>query len=129
MKKLLIGLLALSSISAFADCRLFLKGDSQDYRRVEKIMKKKGFDRSFREDDADYILSYTSNWFNFPSNGGAKLAVVASVELTDARGQVLLSTSNRSETYFLRNASGINDMRKNQQLKSELGQVPNCSRL
>ena len=129
MKKIIIGLVALTSISAFAECSLFIKGDSQDYDRVEKTMSKKGFERSYIEANADYVLRYSSNWFNFPADGDTKLAVTASVELLNAQGKVILSTNNRSETYFLRNASSINDGRMNKQLKSELSKIPNCSQL
>jgi hypothetical protein len=141
MKKTLIGLLVLGSISSFAatDCTYFAKevGGEIDnrlsqkaFKTVKKKMSKKGYTRVFDQRDATYTLEFSADWWSGAWNGmdnecGDSQATVKLYSNSDGR----VKAQGKREGvagYICGIAKGA---KANSLLRKTFSIVPNCSEL
>jgi hypothetical protein len=142
MKKLLLGLLVLGSISSFAatDCTYFAKevGGAIDnslsqkaFKTVKKKMSKKGYKRVFDQRDATYTLEFSADWRRGPWNG------MDNVYCGDSEATVKLYSNSDGRVKAQGKREGVagylcgiaKDAKANNLLIKTFSVVPNCSEL
>lgn len=142
MKKTLLALLTLSSLSSFAasDCTYFAKevgseiGNSLSRKAIKVVehkMRRSGFKRVYDLRDAEYTLEFSADWYTGAYNGMENVVcgdASASAKLISNLDQKVMASSSRYGVAGVV-CSVAKNLKAASLLEKSMKAMPNCSEL
>ena len=132
MKKLLIGLLALGSVSTFANevCNYKLSGNASkaEARMAEGVLRSMGYEKATSANDIDVVFSLNSTWYSTVQEPVVTLAGdhKASSKMIRLSDGVTVASASRSTEDLLGYVGLAKDLRQKNILKQTIKALPTC---
>lgn len=134
MKKLLVGLLALGSISAFASCNVFLQSGTLDVEKgslrkdISKLLKKKGYQMTESIADIAYTLNLEPVHYHYEGSAPNYFRPIGitSVFYSEDEHKKIASGHTEGFALFAKNRGHKLIKVSNKSVKRMLEQVKNC---